>query len=133
MNGPTVWKVLKRVHGRYYSTYTNLNYVFSAAFEDAIKHKRSKQEYHISYNPTQKKFKLLVCKSFNRHWHDTDKTRYELSGLYKSDRSMIYFDAGEIIKEGNYLIDYDNDTTPQLMEKMKVRIELLEKFTRYDL
>ena len=124
--------MLKKVHGRYYSTYTNLNYVFSAAFEDAIKHKRFNQEYFISYNPTQKKFKLLVCQSFNKHWHDLDKSRYELTGLYKSDLAVTYFRANEIVNAGNYLIDYDNDTTPALMSRIKQRLDFMEKH-EYDL
>ena len=132
MSHPTIWKVLKKVHGRYYSTYTNLNYVFSAAFEDATKYKRSNQEYFISYNPTQKKFKLLVCKNFNRDWYETIEGRYELGGLYKSDLGVTYFSGGEIRSAGNYLIDYDNDTTPPLISRIRERLDFMEKH-EYDL
>ena len=75
---------------------------------------------------------MLVCKNFNRDWYETNENKYEMGGLYKSDLGVTYFRANEIVNAGNYLIDYDNDTTPALMSRIKQRLDFMEKH-EYDL
>ena len=111
-----VYTLSKKINGKYTSIYNNVDDIFSAAFEDAVKNNSYQNcEYLVLLSFNKKTARILVSTDQRLSYHDYIRKS-------TNEHYLIGFDGSRIIKEYKRFMGVENQT-PLILKRMMERIK----------